>query len=130
MRYYAKLREGLLAMRKKYFCRECKAECGAPTYLRLQLTRCGWTRVSQLPRWQKSIAVGHFCEACLWARVRTAMGRDFDLSQVERRSGCATASIGCAHKTSPSELRRKTGANPSNPGVELGTTGLVFRRGV
>ena len=28
------------------------------------------------------------------------------------------------------ELRRKTGANPSNPGVELGTTGLVFRRGV
>src|SRR6266849_3522837 len=28
------------------------------------------------------------------------------------------------------ELRRKAGANPSNPGVELGTTGLVFRRGV
>jgi len=28
------------------------------------------------------------------------------------------------------ELRWKTGANPSNPGVDLGTTGLVFRRGV
>ena len=28
------------------------------------------------------------------------------------------------------ELRWKTGANPSNPGVELGTTGLVFLRGV
>src|SRR6266404_9904553 len=27
------------------------------------------------------------------------------------------------------ELRWKTGANPSNPGVELGATGLVFRRG-
>jgi hypothetical protein len=104
-------------MRKKYFCRECKTECGAPTYLRLQLTRCGWTRVSELPRWQKSIPVGHFCEACLWARVRTAMGRDFDLSQVERRSGRTIAPIGCAHKTSPSELRRKIGANPGNARV-------------
>src|SRR5260221_2115247 len=28
------------------------------------------------------------------------------------------------------ELRWKTGANPSDPGVELGATGLVFRRGV
>jgi hypothetical protein len=28
------------------------------------------------------------------------------------------------------ELRWKTGAYPSNPGVELGATGLVFRRGV
>lgn len=78
-------------MQKKYFCQECKAECGAPTYLRLQLTRLGWTRVSQLPRWQRSIPVGHFCEECLLARVRTAIGGDIDLSQVERRSGCKTA---------------------------------------
>jgi hypothetical protein len=28
------------------------------------------------------------------------------------------------------ELRWKAGANPSNPGVELGATGLVFHRGV
>jgi hypothetical protein len=104
-------------MRKKYFCKECKAECGAPTYLRLQLTRCGWTRVSQLPRWQKSIPVGHFCEECLLARVRTAMGRDFDLSQVERRLGHASAPIDCAHKTSSSKLRRKIGANPGNARV-------------
>jgi len=80
-------------MQKKYFCQECKAECGAPTYMRLQLTRLGWTRVSQLPRWQISIPVGHFCEECLLARVRTAIGRDFDLSQVERRSGRNTASV-------------------------------------
>jgi len=104
-------------MRKKYFCRECKTECGSPTYLRLQLTRCGWTRVSQLHRWQRSIPVGHFCEECLLARVRTAMGRDFDLSHVERRSGHASAAIGCAHKTSSSELRRKIGANPGNARV-------------
>src|SRR5882672_9413004 len=117
-------------MRKRYFCEECKAECDAPTYLRLQLTRCGWTRVSQLPRWQRSIPVGHFCEGCLLARVRTAMGRDFDLPQVKKRSGHTAAPVGCAHKTSPSELRRKIGADPSNPGVVLGTTGLVFRRGV
>jgi hypothetical protein len=116
-------------MRKKYFCEECKAECVAPTYLRLQLTRLGWKRVSLLPRWQKSIPVGHFCEACLLACVRTAMGRDLDLSQVERRSGRATTPVDCAHETSPNELRRNTGANPSNPGVELGATGLIFRRG-
>jgi hypothetical protein len=78
-------------MRKKYFCEECKAECGAPTYLRLQLTRCGWTRVSQLPRWQRSIPVGHFCEECLLARVRTAMGGNFDSSLMERHSGCVNA---------------------------------------
>ena len=73
-------------MFKKYFCEDCGTECGAPTYLRLQLTRLGWTRVSQQPRWQKSIPVGHFCEECLLARVRTVIGGDFDLSQVERRS--------------------------------------------
>ncbi len=80
-------------MRKKYFCEECKAECGAPTYLRLQLTRCGWTRVSQQPRWQRSIPVGHFCEGCLLARVRIAMGRDLDLSQAEERSGRKTVRV-------------------------------------
>jgi hypothetical protein len=80
-------------MRKKYFCQDCKAECGAPTYLRLQLTRLGWSRVSQLPRWQKSIPVGHFCVECLVARVRTVMSGDFDLSQAEKRSGRKTASV-------------------------------------
>jgi hypothetical protein len=80
-------------MQKKYFCQECKTECGAPTYLRLQLTRLGWTRASQLPRWQISIRVGHFCEECLLARVRTAIGGDFDLSQVERRSERKTAPV-------------------------------------
>jgi len=80
-------------MHKKYLCQECKAECGAPTYLRLQLTRCGWTRISQLPRWQRSIPVGHFCDECLLARVRTAMGGHFDLSQVEKRSGRKAAII-------------------------------------
>jgi hypothetical protein len=80
-------------MRKKYFCEDCKAECDAPTYLRLQLTRCGWTRVSRLPRWQRSIPVGHFCEECLVARVRTAMGGKFDLSQVERRSSRRNAPV-------------------------------------
>jgi hypothetical protein len=80
-------------MKEKYFCADCGAECGAPTYLRLQLTRLGWTRVSQLPRWQRSIPVGHFCEECLLARVRTAIGGDFDLSQVERRPGCKAAPV-------------------------------------
>jgi hypothetical protein len=81
-------------MRKKYFCQECKAECGAPTYLRLQLTRCGWRRISQLPRWQRSIPVGHFCEQCLLARVRTVVDNDFDLSHVEKRSGRKIALVG------------------------------------
>src|SRR5215469_11669691 len=117
-------------MQKKYLCEDCQSECSAPTYLRLQLTRCGWTRVSQLPRWQKSIPVGHFCDECLLARVRTVRAADFDLSQVERRSACSTSAVECAHKASPNELRREVGANPSNPGVELGATGLVFRRGV
>src|SRR5258707_14889388 len=82
-----------VVMRKKYFCVGCKAECGAPTYLRLQLTRCVWTRVSQLPRWQKSIPVGHFCEECLVARGRTAMGCNFDLSHLERRSSSRNAPV-------------------------------------
>jgi hypothetical protein len=89
----SKREQEVLAMRKKYFCKQCEAECGAPTYLRLQLTRCGWTRVSRLPRWQRSITVGHFCEECLLACVRTALGRDFDLSQVQRRSGRATVPV-------------------------------------
>ena len=83
-------------MKEQYFCEDCGVKCGAPTYLRLHLTRLGWTRVSQLPRWQRSIPVGHFCEKCLMVRVRTAMGQDFDLSEVEKRSG---------RKTAPSRLR-------------------------
>lgn len=117
-------------MHKKYSCADCRAECSAPTYLRLHLTSCGSTQVSGESRWQKSIPVGHFCEKCLLARVRTAMGHDFDLSQVERRSMHETASADCAHKTSLEELRREDGANPSNPGVKLGATGLNSRRGV
>jgi hypothetical protein len=81
-------------MAKKYFCAECKAECADPTYLRLHLTACGWRRVSKLPRRQRSIRVGHFCEACLWARVRMVMGRDFNPSQVERHSRPASLSVG------------------------------------
>lgn len=76
-------------VRKNYRCLDCGKECVAPTYLRLHLTRCGWRSTSQLPREQRSIPVGHFCEECLLLRVRTAMDRDFDLSQVERRSGYA-----------------------------------------
>jgi hypothetical protein len=81
-------------MRKKYFCAECKAESAEPTYLRLHLTVCGWRRSVQPSRSQRSIRVGHFCEACLWARVRTVMGRDFNPSQVERRSRPASLSVG------------------------------------
>jgi hypothetical protein len=81
-------------MRKKYFCADCKAECADPTYLRLHLTECAWRRVSKLPRWQHSIPVGHFCEKRLLLRVRTALGRDFDLSQVKRHSRTANESLG------------------------------------
>jgi hypothetical protein len=81
-------------MRKKYFCAEYKAECADPTYLRLHLTACGWRRVSKLARWQRSISVGHLCEECLPMRVRTALGRDFDLSQVKRHSKPASLSAG------------------------------------
>jgi len=79
-------------MPRKYFCAECKAECADPTYLRLHLTVCGWKRVAKLPRRQRSIPVGHFCEECLSVRVRTAMGRDFNLSQVESHSRPASLS--------------------------------------
>ncbi len=71
-------------MPKKYFCAECKRECVDPTYLRLHLTACAWKRVSKLPRWQRSIPVGHFCKECLPVSVRTALGREFDLSRVKR----------------------------------------------
>jgi len=81
-------------MRKKYLCAECKAECAEPTYLRLHLTACGWRRSVQPSRSQRSIRVGHFCESCLWARVRTAMGRDFKPSQVESHSRPASLSPG------------------------------------
>jgi len=114
-------------MQKKYLCHDCGVECGAPAYLRLQVTRLGWKRASQLPRWQQSIPVGHFCEECLLARVRTAMGNDFDLSKVERHPGHADGSVGCAHETSPNELQREIGANPGNAGVRPGATGLVSR---
>jgi hypothetical protein len=80
-------------MPKKYLCADCKAECLDPTYLRLHLTACGWKRVSKLARWQCSIPVGHFCEKCLLLRVRTALGRDFVLSQVKRSPRTASRSV-------------------------------------
>jgi hypothetical protein len=89
-------------MRKKYFCADCKAECADPTYLRLHLTICGWERVSKLPRWQRSIQVGHFCEKCLLLRVRTALGRDFDLSQVNRHSMSGSQSVDVRTQELPS----------------------------
>jgi hypothetical protein len=71
-------------MHKEYRCLDCNKKSSSPTYLRLHLTACGWKSISQLPRWQRSIPVGHFCEDCLLSRVRTATGLDFDLSQAER----------------------------------------------
>jgi len=54
-----------------------------------------------------------------------ATGHDFDLSGAESHTGLTTVSFDCANKTSLSELRQKVGENPSNPGVELGATGLI-----
>jgi len=73
-------------VRKNYVCKECGSECAAPTYVRLHLTSCGWSRDSQQARRQRSIPVGHFCDECLLRRVRTAVGRDFDSSLVESHS--------------------------------------------
>ena len=81
-------------MPRKFRCVDCNKECSAPAYLRLHLTACGWRSSSQQPRWQRSIPVGHFCEECLWLRVRTTMGSDFNLSQVERHSRSASLSAG------------------------------------
>jgi len=46
-------------------------------------------------RWQRSIPVGHFCEGCLLARVRTAMAATLTLPQVKKRSGHTAAPVGC-----------------------------------
>ena len=81
-------------MPKDYRCADCNKKCSDPTYLRLHLTACGWRSISQQPRWQCSIPVGHLCEECLPMRVRTALGRDFDLSQVKRHSKPASLSAG------------------------------------
>jgi hypothetical protein len=81
-------------MPRKYRCVDCNKECSAPAYLRLHLTACGWRSVSQPMRWQRSIAVGHLCDECLPVRVRTAMGHDFNLSQVKRHSRPASLSAG------------------------------------
>ena len=69
-------------MRKEYRCLDCQKECLSPTYLRLHLTACGYASASELPRWQRSVPVGHFCNECLLLRVRTAVGPDFDMSDV------------------------------------------------
>jgi hypothetical protein len=81
-------------VRKNYLCLDCGIECVAPTYLRLHLTRCGWLRVSQQPRRQRSIALGHFCEECLSLRVRRATEREFNLSHAEKCLSSADASAG------------------------------------
>jgi hypothetical protein len=79
-------------MRKEYRCSECGKQCSSPIYLRLHLTACGYRSASEVPRWQRSISVGHFCDECLLARVRTAAGHDFGSSLVEGRSGDASVS--------------------------------------
>jgi hypothetical protein len=81
-------------MPKNYRCVDCNKKCWGPIYLRLHLTACGWRSIPRQPRWQRSIPVGHLCEECLPMRVRTALGRDFDLSQVKRHSKPASLSAG------------------------------------
>jgi hypothetical protein len=80
-------------MQREYPCSDCGNTCLQPTYVRLHLTACGWKRVAKLARWQRSIPVGHFCEKCLLLRVRTVLGRDFDLSQMEGSSRPASPSV-------------------------------------
>jgi len=81
-------------MPREYHCIDCKKKCSGPVYLRLHLTACGWRSTSRQPRWQCSIPVGHLCEECLPVRVRTALGLDFELSQVKRHSVPASVSAG------------------------------------
>jgi hypothetical protein len=81
-------------VRKNYLCLDCGIDCVAPTYLRLHLTRCGWTRVSQQPRRQSSIPLGHFCEECLSLRVRKATNCERDPFDTEKRSRSTDASAG------------------------------------
>jgi len=81
-------------VRKNYLCLDCGIACVAPTYLRLHLTRCGWTRVSPQPRRQRSIPVGHFCEECLSLRVRRATDCECDPFDTEKRLRTTDASAG------------------------------------
>ncbi len=81
-------------VQKNYLCLDCGIECVAPTYLRLHLTRCGWTRISPQPRRQRSIPLGHFCEECLSLRVRRATDGECNLLHVEKRLRSADASAG------------------------------------
>ena len=74
-----------ISVRKNYLCVDCGIDCVAPTYVRLHLTRCGWTRVSQQPRRQLSIPLGHFCKECLSLRVRRATNRECDPFDTDRR---------------------------------------------
>jgi hypothetical protein len=81
-------------VQKNYLCLDCGIECVAPTYLRLHLTRCGWTRVSQQPRRQLSIPLGHFCEECLSLRVRRATNRECNPLHNEKPLRSADTSAG------------------------------------
>lgn len=68
-------------MPKVYRCADCGRECPDALYLRLQLTRCG-LRQALKQRRHLAIPVGHFCLDCASQRVRTAVGRDLDLSSL------------------------------------------------
>jgi len=59
-----------------YRCEDCGSECREPIYVRLHLTRNGWSRMSGQRRWQASVPIGRFCVACLVKRVRTATGSE------------------------------------------------------
>jgi hypothetical protein len=81
-------------MQREYPCSDCGKTCLQPIYVRLHLTAVRYRSTSNLPRWQHSIPLGHFCEKCLLLRVRTALGRDFDLSQAKRQPRTANVSLG------------------------------------
>jgi hypothetical protein len=78
-------------MQKEYHCSDCGKNCSQPTYVRLHLTASGYRSASKLPRWQRSIPLGHFCEECLLLRVRSATGNDNGLCLPERHSTHADA---------------------------------------
>jgi len=82
---------------KLYSCTGCGRECHAPTYLRLQLTRCGLVQAKQCANRNRSIPIGHFCRECLTARVRTVVGRDLKESEDAGLASGEGAPTSCAH---------------------------------
>jgi hypothetical protein len=61
---------------ENYRCQDCGKQCHEPIYVRLHLTRNGWSKASGQKRWQKSLCLGRFCVACLLKRVRTLVGSE------------------------------------------------------